>query len=119
MNTIISNFKNIKSIINNSNVNIIAVSKTFSLDHIKPLIDYGHVHFGENKVQEALAKWSFIKKENNHLKLHMIGSLQTNKAKKCFELFDYVHSLDNEKLAKVFFNCEKSSRKKISYFFIP
>ncbi len=116
MNTIISNFKNIKSIINNSNVNIIAVSKTFSLDHIKPLIDYGHAHFGENKVQEALAKWSFIKKENNHLKLHMIGSLQTNKAKKCFELFDYVHSLDNEKLAKVFFNCEKSSRKKISYF---
>ena len=116
MNSIISNFENIKSIVNNSNVNIIAVSKTFSLDHIKPLIDHGHTHFGENKIQEASVKWGQIKKENKQLKLHMIGSLQSNKAKKCLELFDYVHSLDNEKLANVLAKCERDSTKKISYF---
>ena len=81
MNNIVKNFKNIKSSINNSNVNIIAVSKTFTLDKIKPLIDFGHNHFGENKIQEANTKWSKIKNEVPSLILHMIGRLQSNKAK--------------------------------------
>tara|TARA_B100000287_G_C20502182_1_gene729534 strand:- start:6 stop:668 length:663 start_codon:yes stop_codon:yes gene_type:complete len=79
---------------------IIAVSKTFKLDHILPLIDYGHIHFGENKVQEAIEKWSDIKIKNNKLKLHLIGKLQTNKVKYAIKLFDFIHSLDSEKLAK-------------------
>ncbi len=78
---------------------IIAVSKTFKIDYIKPLIQHGHCDFGENKVQEALEKWSLVKKENNKIKLHLIGKLQTNKAKFAVNLFDYIHSLDNEKLA--------------------
>ena len=85
--------ENIKKLITN-NLNkpeIICVSKTFSIDHLKPLIDHGHVHFGENKVQEAEEKWSAIKKENSNLKLHMVGKLQSNKAKKAVQLFDYVH----------------------------
>ena len=80
--------------------NIIAVSKTFALDNILPLIDYGHKHFGENKVQEAINKWSNIKNLNKDLKLHMIGKLQTNKVKHVIPLFDYIHSLDNLKLAE-------------------
>ena len=79
---------------------IIAVSKTFPLDNIQPLIDYGHYHFGENKVQEAVNKWTEIKAQNNDIKLHMIGKLQTNKVKYVVPLFDYVHSLDNIKLAE-------------------
>jgi pyridoxal phosphate enzyme (YggS family) len=79
---------------------IIAVSKTFSMDHIRPLIESGHIHFGENKVQEALEKWSEIKKNNKSLKLHMVGKLQTNKVKFALKIFDYIHSLDNLKLAK-------------------
>jgi PLP dependent protein len=79
---------------------IIAVSKTFPLENIKPLIDYGHCHFGENKVQEAINKWAEIKAQNNDIKLHMIGKLQTNKVKYVIPLFDYVHSLDNIKLAE-------------------
>jgi len=79
---------------------IIAVSKTFPLDNIQPLIDYGHYHFGENKVQEAVNKWTKIKAHNDDIKLHMIGKLQTNKVKYVVPLFDYVHSLDNIKLAE-------------------
>ena len=79
--------------------NIIAVSKTFSLDHIMPLIESGHADFGENKVQEASNKWSEIKLKNNILKLHLIGKLQTNKVKIAIKLFDFIHSLDSEKLA--------------------
>ena len=79
---------------------IIAVSKTFLMDHIRPLIESGHIHFGENKVQEALEKWSEIKKNNKSLKLHMVGKLQTNKVKFALKIFDYIHSLDNLKLAK-------------------
>ena len=79
---------------------IIAVSKTFKIDHISPLIDHGHIHFGENKVQEAVDKWTTIKQKKNKLKLHLIGKLQTNKVKFAVKLFDYIHSLDNEKLAK-------------------
>ena len=85
---------------NNSNANIIAVSKTFPLDKITPLIKYGHVHFGENKVQEALQKWSEVKKTNSNIKLHLIGKLQTNKVKFVLPLFDYIHSLDSIKLAE-------------------
>ena len=79
--------------------NIIAVSKTFKIDHISPLIEHGHIHFGENKVQEAVEKWTDIKQKKNNLKLHLIGKLQTNKVKFAVKLFDYIHSLDSEKLA--------------------
>ena len=105
MNIIIDRFEKIKSKISSLKpikpVNIIAVSKTFSLDYIQPLIDYGHIHFGENKVQETLSKWSEQKKINNSLKLHMIGKLQSNKAKDAVKIFDYIHSVDNQKLADV------------------
>jgi len=79
---------------------IIAVSKTFKIDHIFPLIDYGHIDYGENKVQEAIEKWSDIKIKNSKIKLHLIGKLQTNKVKFAIKLFDFIHSLDSEKLAK-------------------
>tara|TARA_B100000579_G_scaffold363563_1_gene322149 strand:- start:372 stop:1040 length:669 start_codon:yes stop_codon:yes gene_type:complete len=85
---------------NNYFPNIIAVSKTFSLEKIEPLIEHGHVHFGENKVQEALNKWQITKQKNNKLKLHMLGKLQTNKVKFAVGLFDYLHSVDNIKLAE-------------------
>ncbi len=83
----------------NSDTKIIAVSKTFPIKHIKPAIDHGHLHFGENKVQEALEKWTEIKEKNRSIKLHLIGKLQTNKVKYCLPLFDFIHSLDNIKLA--------------------
>ena len=79
---------------------IIAVSKTFKIDHILPLIEYGHLDYGENKVQEANEKWTDIKKQNQKIKLHLIGKLQTNKVKLALNIFDYIHSLDSEKLAK-------------------
>ena len=82
------------------NLNIIAVSKTFPMSEINPLIENGQIHFGENKVQEAIDKWSDIKKLNKNLRLHMIGKLQTNKVKYVVPLFDYIHSLDNIKLAE-------------------
>mgnify|MGYP003953958711 FL=1 len=84
----------------NYNPQIIAVSKTFNIDYISYIINYGHTHFGENKVQEAIEKWSIIKKQNNSIKLHMIGKLQTNKVKHAIKIFDFIHSVDNEKLAK-------------------
>ena len=95
---------------------IICVSKTFSIQQIKPLIDYGHFHFGENKVQEADSKWGEIKKINKNLKLHMVGKLQSNKAKKAVQLFDFIHSLDNLKLADVLRKREIELNKKLSYF---
>ncbi len=79
--------------------NIIAVSKTFKLNHIRPILDHGHIHYGENKVQEAIEKWTEIKKEKKQIKLHLIGKLQTNKVKFAVKLFDYIHSLDSKKLA--------------------
>ena len=97
LNNLISIQKEIQQI--NSNTKIIAVSKTFSLEKIKPIIDSNHIHFGENKVQEALEKWSKIKENNRNIKLHLIGKLQTNKVKYCLPLFDYIHSLDSIKLA--------------------
>ena len=79
---------------------IIAVSKTFGMDKISPLIEHGHIDFGENKVQEAIEKWSDVKLINSDIKLHLIGGLQTNKVKLAVKLFDYIHSVDSEKLAK-------------------
>ena len=79
---------------------IIAVSKTFKIDHILPIIEYGHLDFGENKVQEAIEKWTDIKKKNEKINLHLIGKLQTNKVKFAIKIFDYIHSVDSEKLAK-------------------
>jgi len=97
LNNLISIQEEIQQI--NSNTKIIAVSKTFPLEKIKPIIDANHRHFGENKVQEALEKWSKIKEENKNINLHLIGKLQTNKVKYCLPLFDYIHSLDSIKLA--------------------
>jgi len=101
----------------NSNVNIIAVSKTFPINDIYPLINDGHIHFGENKIQEAIEKWSDIKKDFPHIKLHMIGKLQTNKVKYVIPFFDYIHSLDNLKLAEKISN-EQSKKKKRPKIFI-
>ena len=95
---------------------IIAVSKTFSIDRIKPLIDYGHIHYGENKVQEANEKWGLIKQNNKNIKLHLIGRLQTNKVKIAVKLFDYIHSLDSEKLADKIYTQQKEQDKKIKLF---
>tara|TARA_Y100000591_G_C21718518_1_gene637431 strand:- start:386 stop:1042 length:657 start_codon:yes stop_codon:yes gene_type:complete len=97
-------------------VKIIAVSKTFPMEKIVPLIDYGHLDFGENKVQEAIEKWSIIKNKKQNLNLHMIGRLQTNKVKQAVKLFDYIHSLDSIKLAKKIFEEQKKCQKKIKLF---
>ena len=94
------NSKIIKLNIINYKPKIIAISKTFKIDHIMPLIEYGHFDFGENKVQEAMEKWTEIKKKNKNIKLHMVGKLQSNKVKFVLPLFDFIHSLDNLKLAK-------------------
>jgi pyridoxal phosphate enzyme (YggS family) len=95
---------NIKTYLNKMNINnnpkVIAVTKTFKIDKILPLIDYGHVDFGENKVQEAVQKWTEIKNINPKIKLHMIGKLQTNKVKFAVKIFDFIHSVDSKKLAK-------------------
>jgi len=96
--------------------NIIVVTKTFSLDKIKLLIENGHIHYGENKIQEAEIKWSEIKLQNKNLKLHMIGKLQSNKAKKAVKLFDYIHSLDNERLALKLSHCQKELNKSVKLF---
>ena len=97
-------------------VNIIAVSKTFPIEHIHPLIEHEHFHYGENKVQEAIAKWSVQKKNNQNLKLHMIGKLQSNKAKDAVKIFDYIHSLDSKKLADALAKHQKNLNKNIQYF---
>ena len=120
MNIIIERFNkiqsNISKIDNSNSLKIIAVSKTFSLNHIMPLIELGHSHFGENKVQEADTKWNQIKKEKKNLQLHMVGKLQSNKAKKAVEIFDYIHSLDSQKLADVLSKCQNEINKSINYF---
>ena len=106
----LENFNNINK------PNIICVSKTFSISKLEPLIKAGHCHFGENKVQEAEQKWSEIQNSMKNLKIHMIGKLQTNKAKKAVKIFDFIHSLDNSKLADVCKKSEEEFNKKISYF---
>ena len=102
--------------LNNSKPEIIAVSKTFSSREITPLIEAGHIHFGENKIQEAESKWPEIKTKFKNIKLHMIGKLQSNKAKKAVKLFDYIHSLDSIKLAAKIFKYETELEKKTKIF---
>ena len=99
-----------------TNPQIIAVTKTFPLTQITPLLEMGHTHFGENKVQEAEAKWLQLKNEYKNLQLHMLGKLQTNKVKKAVNLFNYIHSLDNVKLASKISQFEKELNKKIKLF---
>ena len=111
---------NIKTHLNKLNINnnpkIVAVSKTFRIDKILPLIKHGHRDFGENKVQEAVEKWTEIKRNNSKIKLHMIGKLQTNKVKFAVSLFDYIHSVDSEKLAKKIADEQNKINKKIKIF---
>ena len=111
---------NIKISINELNIKtkpqIIAVSKTFKIDKILPLIDYGHTNFGENKVQEAIEKWTEIKKTKPSIKLHMIGKLQSNKVKFAVKLFDYIHSVDSKKLAKKILDEQIKINRKIKIF---
>ena len=95
---------------------IIAVSKTFKIDKILPLIDHGHTDFGENKIQEAIEKWTDIKRINSKVRLHMIGKLQTNKVKFAVQIFDYIHSVDSEKLAKKIADEQRKINKKIQIF---
>ena len=120
MNIIVERFNKIKSNISkidNANaLKIIAISKTFSLEHIMPLVEFGHNHFGENKVQEADTKWHKVKKEKKNLRLHMVGKLQSNKAKKAVQIFDYIHSLENQKLADTLSKCQNEINKSINYF---
>ena len=111
---------NIKIHLNKLNINnnpkIVAVSKTFKIDKILPLIEHGHINFGENKVQEAVEKWTEIKKKNSKIQLHMIGKLQTNKVKFAVQIFDYIHSVDSQKLAKKIAEEQKKINKKIKIF---
>ena len=95
---------------------VIAVSKTFEIEHIKPLIDYGHIDYGENKVQEAIDKWTKVKKDNSSIKLHLIGRLQSNKVKFAVKLFDYIHSLDSKKLADKISKQQKELDKETKLF---
>ena len=112
--------KEIKLNLSNLNINnlpkIIAVSKTFKIDKILPLIEYGHTDFGENKVQEAIDKWDNLRETNSNIKLHMIGKLQTNKVKLAVKLFDYIHSVDSQKLAKKIADEQKKINKKVKIF---
>ena len=108
--------ENLNNLTNTNKPNIICVSKTFPLSKLEPLINSGHCHFGENKVQEAENKWSEVLKRNKNLKIHMVGKLQTNKAKKAVNIFSFVHSLDNFKLADICKKSEEELNKKISYF---
>ena len=100
----------------NNKPKIIAVSKTFEIDKILPLLDHGHINFGENKVQEAVEKWSEVKQKNPDIKLHMIGKLQTNKVKFAVKLFDYIHSVDSKKLAKKIADEQNKLNKKLKIF---
>jgi pyridoxal phosphate enzyme (YggS family) len=100
----------------NNNPKIVAVSKTFKIDRILPLIEHGHIDYGENKVQEAVEKWTEIKQINSQIKLHMIGKLQTNKVKFAVKIFDYIHSVDSEKLAKKIADEQNKINKKIKIF---
>ncbi len=124
MHQTITNFKNIQNLIkenqektkNKNKIKIIAVSKTFEIEHINPLIEDGHCDFGENKVQEALEKWSNIKTKNKKLSLHLVGKLQSNKTKLALKIFDYIHSLDSEKLANKISEEQKKINKKPKLF---
>ena len=120
MHDTVKNLINIKEEIKLNNKSytpkIIAVSKTFKIDHILPLIEHGHFHFGENKVQEAIEKWPEIKSKNTKIQLHMVGKLQSNKVKHALKIFDYIHSLDNMKLANKISTEQKKINKKPKIF---
>ena len=124
MHDTVKNLSDIKNNINihlnklniNNNPKIVAVSKTFKIDKILPLIEHGHIDYGENKVQEALEKWTEIKETNSVIKLHMIGKLQTNKVKFAVKIFDYIHSVDSEKLVKKIADEQNKINKKIKIF---
>lgn len=116
---IIKNFNRILNEIKkipNSNAQIVAVSKTFDLNHIKPLIDFGHFHYGENRVNEAVLKWSSEVKKNLNLKIHLIGKLQSNKIKEALKIFSYIHSLDSKKLATLLDEEQKKNSINLKYF---
>ena len=117
MHNTINNLENIKNkLVNYPKAKIIAVSKTFNQEHIVPLLDYGHKDFGENKIQEALQKWPSLKEKYTDIKLHMIGKLQTNKVKFALKIFDYIHSLDSEKLANKIADEQQKNKKKPKIF---
>jgi len=115
---ILSNYLSIKNNISilSNNTKLIIVSKNYNINQINPIINAGHVDFGENRVQEASDKWSNLILLNSNIQLHLIGGLQSNKAKQAFNLFSYIHSLDSQKLAKIFSDLELSLKKKIKYF---
>jgi len=100
----------------NPKVNLIVVSKNQTMDKLIPIINAKQIHFGENRVQEAIQKWKITKDKFSDLKLHLIGKLQSNKAKEAFDFFDYIHSLDSEKLAQIFYKLESNSTKRMKYF---
>ena len=120
VNNLINIEKKIKSKVKDLNNDIlpkiIAVSKTFKIEHIKPIIEQGHCDFGENKVQEAIEKWSIIRETNNNIRLHFIGKLQSNKVKLAVKIFDYIHSVDSIKLAKKISDEQKKIKKKLKIF---
>lgn len=115
---ILKNYNQVLNNINNISKDaiLIVVSKTFLISHVKPIIDFGHIHFGENRVQESIAKWSDLLKVNQCLKLHLIGKLQTNKVVEAINHFSFIHSLDSEKLALKISQEEKNFNKKLDYF---
>ena len=116
--TLIEKYNNILNNINHHSKDaiLIVVSKTFSFSYIKPIIDWGHIHYGENRVQESIEKWTDLLKINNHLKLHLIGKLQTNKVTEAINHFSFIHSLDSEKLAIKIAKEEKNYNKNLNYF---
>ena len=117
MNLLLNYNKILSRIKSSSNkTNLIVVCKNQELKNIDPLISIGHLHFGENRVQEALSKWQLLLQKNPHLNLHLIGKLQTNKARDAFKIFNYIHTLDNEKLANSLAKIESSCEKKVKYF---
>jgi pyridoxal phosphate enzyme (YggS family) len=115
---VLDNFYNIQKVVNSlsKNTKIIAVSKNFSIEKINPLIKAGHKDFGENKVQEATLKWSSVLKENTDINLHLLGHLQSNKVSEAVNIFNYIHSLDSEKLASKFMQEQEKTKKKLKYF---
>ena len=115
---ILKNYNQVLNNINNISKDaiLIVVSKTFLISHVKPIIDFGHIHFGENRVQESITKWSNLLKVNQSLKLHLIGKLQTNKVVEAINHFSFIHSLDSEKLALKISQEEKNFNKKLDYF---
>jgi pyridoxal phosphate enzyme (YggS family) len=115
---IIENYTNIKEQVSllNPKTRLVVVTKNQNIENINKLIKMGHLDFGENKVQEAISKWTDIISDNKNVNLHLIGGLQSNKAKDAFKIFNYIHSLDSEKLARIFSDLEKNDSKKIKYF---